>query len=70
MIVFRNAGVPYPVPHGFQYGSVDNQRSIRRGFRKHGNQLRIVAKNQYLNRIGHAPYDYGADYVVFCFYID
>jgi hypothetical protein len=68
--IWRNAGVPYAVRQGYQYGSVDHQRSIRCGFRKHGNQLRIVAKNTHLNRMGHAPYDSNNEYVISQFYID
>lgn len=65
-MTFRNSGMPFPIKRGFQHGSVDHQRSLNKGYRKHSNVLRIEASVR-ARRAGDLG-DYA--YLVYAFYID
>lgn len=65
-MIFRNSGMPFPIKPGYQYGSVDHQRSINKGHRKHSNVLRIEANAR--SRQEWCAENY--DYAVCAFYID
>ena len=65
-MIFRNSGVPFPIKRGYQHGSVDHQRSINNGYRKHSNILRIEARARFESRERGENYAYA----VCAFYID
>lgn len=67
--IWRNAGVPYAVPPGYQFGSVDHFHSDNVGYRKHSNVLRIEAKRRHEKREAEVPRGQ-YDYAVSQFYID
>lgn len=58
--------MPFPIKRGFQHGSVDHQRSLNKGYRKHSNVLRIEANV----RARRADDSGNYAYAVYAFYID
>ena len=65
-MIFRNSGMPLPIKQGYQYGSVDHQRSLNKGYRKHSNVLRIEANARSRRTLDMGDYAYA----VYAFYID
>ena len=58
--------MPFPIKRGYQYGSVDHQRSINNGYRKHSNILRIAACARFKSQERGDNYTYATH----AFYID